>query len=136
MGRLRSRTALAPGSTTPAWGRSTRGCANWGAPMAEICQGPLRALELAAEWSRLLDVVSWLQAHPRPGVYLRQVDLPGIHTKFIESQRGVLADLGLNETQMKAGAPPAGAGLRGSADWRQAVASLDKALARPGLALS
>ena len=54
---------------------------------------PLRALELAAEWSRLLDVVSWLQAHPRPGVYLRQVDLPGIHTKFIESQRGVLADL-------------------------------------------
>ncbi len=54
---------------------------------------PLRALELAAEWSRLLDVVAWLQAHPRPGVYLRQVDLPGIHTKFIESQRGVLAEL-------------------------------------------
>ncbi|HNH64585.1 MAG TPA: DUF2220 family protein, partial [Thauera aminoaromatica] len=54
---------------------------------------PLRALELAAEWSRLLDVVAWLQAHPRPGMYLRQVDLPGIHTKFIESQRGVLAEL-------------------------------------------
>jgi len=54
---------------------------------------PLRALELAAEWSRLLDVVAWLQAHTRPGVYLRQVDLPGIHTKFIESQRGVLAEL-------------------------------------------
>ena len=54
---------------------------------------PLRALELAAEWSRLLDVVAWLQAHPRPGVYLRQVDLSGIHTKFIESQRGVLAEL-------------------------------------------
>ena len=30
----------------------------------------------------------------------------------------------------------AGGGLRGSADWRHAVASLDKALARPGLALS
>lgn len=58
-----------------------------------LAKRPLRALELAAEWSRLLDVVSWLQAHPRPGVYLRQVDLPGIHTKFIESQRGVLADL-------------------------------------------
>jgi hypothetical protein len=54
---------------------------------------PLRALELAAEWSRLLDVVAWLQARPRPGVYLRQVDLPGIHTKFIESQRGMLAEL-------------------------------------------
>lgn len=36
----------------------------------------------------------------------------------------------------KAGAPLPGTGLRGSADWRQAVASLDKALARPGLALS
>ena len=36
----------------------------------------------------------------------------------------------------KTSAPPAGAGLHGSADWRQAVASLDKALARPGLALS
>jgi beta-N-acetylhexosaminidase len=33
-------------------------------------------------------------------------------------------------------APAAGSGLRGSADWRHAVASLDKALARPGLALS
>ena len=58
-----------------------------------LAKRPLRALELAAEWSRLLDVVAWLQAHPRPGVYLRQVDLPGIHTKFIESQRGVLAEL-------------------------------------------
>ena len=58
-----------------------------------LAKRPLRALELAAEWSHLLDVVSWLQAHPRPGVYLRQVDLPGIHTKFIESQRGVLAEL-------------------------------------------
>jgi len=54
---------------------------------------PLRALELDAEWSRLLDVVAWLQARPRPSVYLRQVDLPGIHTKFIESHRGVLAEL-------------------------------------------
>jgi hypothetical protein len=35
----------------------------------------------------------------------------------------------------KVSAPLPGAGLRGSADWRQAVASLDKALARPGLAL-
>ncbi len=58
-----------------------------------LAKRPLRALELAAEWSRLLDVVAWLQAHPRPGGYLRQVNLPGIHTKFIESQRGVLAEL-------------------------------------------
>ena len=54
---------------------------------------PLRALELDAAWPQLLDVVAWLQAHPRPGVYLRQVDLPGIHSKFIEAHAAVLAEL-------------------------------------------
>ena len=56
------------------------------------CQ-PRRALALAADWPRLLAIVAWLQAHPRPGLYLRQVDLPGIHSKYIEAQRAVLADL-------------------------------------------
>ncbi len=54
---------------------------------------PLRALALAAVWPQLLDLTGWLQAHPRPGVYLRQVNLAGIHSKFIEAQRGVLAEL-------------------------------------------
>lgn len=54
---------------------------------------PLQALELANEWPQLLAVVEWLRKHPRPGIYLRQVDLPGVHTKFIESQRGVLTEL-------------------------------------------
>lgn len=53
----------------------------------------LRAIELAGAWPQLLDVVAWVQAHPRPGVYLRQVDLPGIHGKFIEEHRSVLAEL-------------------------------------------
>jgi hypothetical protein len=48
-------------------------------------QYPLRALEHADAWPQLLAIVGWLQAHPRPGVYLRQVDLPGIHSKFIEA---------------------------------------------------
>jgi hypothetical protein len=58
-----------------------------------LAKRPLRALELADEWSRLLDIVGWLQAHPRPGVYLRQVDIAGVHTKFIEAHRGVLVEL-------------------------------------------
>ena len=56
-------------------------------------QRPLQALDLAPVWPRLLAVVAWLQAHPRPGVYLRQVDLPGVDSKFIEAHRGVLAGL-------------------------------------------
>lgn len=54
---------------------------------------PMMALSLAAEWPRLLQVVTWLQAHPRPGLYLRQVDIAGVDSKFIEAHRGVLAEL-------------------------------------------
>jgi hypothetical protein len=54
---------------------------------------PLQALELSVEWPRLLAVVTWLVEHPRPGIYLRQVDLPGVHSKFIETHRSVLAEL-------------------------------------------
>lgn len=54
---------------------------------------PLNALALADAWERLLQVVTWLQAHPRPGIYLRQVDLPGVDSKFIEAHRGVLGEL-------------------------------------------
>lgn len=57
-----------------------------------LAKRPLRALELHDEWGRLLDFVGWLQAHPRPGIYLRQVDLPGIHSKFVEAHRAVLAE--------------------------------------------
>lgn len=54
---------------------------------------PLQALELADQWPQLLAVVGWFVDHPRPAIYLRQVDLPGIHTKFIEGHRSVLAEL-------------------------------------------
>lgn len=54
---------------------------------------PLQALALADEWPRLLDLVGWLIAHPRPGVYPRQVDVPGVHSKFIETHRAVLSEL-------------------------------------------
>lgn len=56
-------------------------------------QHPLQALALAAVWPRLLALVAWLQAHVRPGIYLRQVDLAGVDSKFIEAHRGVLAEL-------------------------------------------
>lgn len=58
-----------------------------------LAQRSLRALQLADDWPRLLDIIDWVAATPRPGIYLRQVDLPGIHTKFIEAHRGVLTEL-------------------------------------------
>ena len=53
---------------------------------------PLQAMELADRWDRLLAVVAWMQAHPRPGVYLRQVDAPGVDSKFIEAHQGCLTE--------------------------------------------
>jgi len=52
---------------------------------------PFKALELTEHWPLLLAVVAWMQTHPRPGIYLRQVDTPGIDSKFIESQRSTLS---------------------------------------------
>ena len=50
-------------------------------------------LLLAEVWTRLLDIVDWLEAHPRPGVYIRQMDMSGVHSKFVETSRGVLTEL-------------------------------------------
>ena len=61
--------------------------------LALLARRPLQALEIAGDWDHLLAVVAWTMAHPRPGLYLRQVDLPGVRTKFIESNRAILAEL-------------------------------------------
>lgn len=61
--------------------------------LAWLSRRPIQSLDLADRWERLLAVVAWLQAHPQPGVYLRQVDVPGADSKFIEAHRGVLTEL-------------------------------------------
>ncbi|MFN2366325.1 MAG: DUF3322 domain-containing protein [Desulfurivibrionaceae bacterium] len=58
-----------------------------------LVKRPLRALELADDWPRLLEIGAWLRNHPRPAIYPRQIDLPGVHSKFVERHRGVLAEL-------------------------------------------
>ncbi|WP_242468258.1 Wadjet anti-phage system protein JetD domain-containing protein [Burkholderia plantarii] len=59
--------------------------------VAWLARHPLQALEFAGDWERLLAVVDWLQANPRPGVYLRQAEIANVDTKFIEAHRGILA---------------------------------------------
>ncbi len=61
--------------------------------LCSITRRPLRILDLFDDWERLLDVVEWVKNHPRPGVYLRQVDIPGVHSKFLESHVGLLSEL-------------------------------------------
>ncbi len=54
---------------------------------------PMQLLRLADRWDKLLATVRWIDERQSPGMYLRQVDVPGVDTKFIESHRGVLAEL-------------------------------------------
>ncbi len=60
---------------------------------AWLAKRPLRALEHENDWPRLLGVLAWIAAHPRSNVYLRQIDMPDVHSKFIERQRALLAEL-------------------------------------------
>jgi hypothetical protein len=58
-----------------------------------IKRKPLTVLENAADWDRILAVLVWFRDHPRSGLYLRQLDIPGVDTKFIEGRKGLLAEL-------------------------------------------
>lgn len=58
-----------------------------------LARRPLVVLEHADGWERVLRVLDWFRAHPRPGLYLRQLDIAGVDTKFIEHHRGLLTEL-------------------------------------------
>lgn len=55
---------------------------------------PLKVLSSADSWLRLVATVTWVAGLERTSdVYLRQVGVPGVDTKFIEANRSVLTDL-------------------------------------------
>ena len=58
-----------------------------------LARRPLQALKSAEEWPRLLAILLHFRSHPRPGVYLRQLDIPGVDTKFIQARRGLVGEL-------------------------------------------
>jgi hypothetical protein len=91
--------ALALGEQ-PRWQRARQRCAvllaRW--PQAAALAARLRRqFDLLAdapesEFQRLLAVVDWLHAHPHSGLFLRQLPIAGIDSKWIELRRGVVAD--------------------------------------------
>lgn len=54
---------------------------------------PLKVVKLEADWPRLEATVRWITDYRGPAVYLRQIDVPGVDTKFIESHRTILTSL-------------------------------------------
>lgn len=55
-----------------------------------LAEQPLRALEVQGALPRLLAVVAYFQAHPRPMRYARELGIPGVDSKFVEENRTLL----------------------------------------------
>ncbi|MFP5392694.1 MAG: DUF3322 domain-containing protein [Gammaproteobacteria bacterium] len=60
---------------------------------AWLARRPMTLLEYAADWDRVLLCLAWFVAHPRAGLYLRQLDIGGVDSKFIEARKALLAEL-------------------------------------------
>jgi hypothetical protein len=58
-----------------------------------VLRRPLKLLELGADALSVARVALWLRDNPEPGVYVRQLSLAGVHTKFIETHRRVIDEL-------------------------------------------
>lgn len=54
---------------------------------------PMEILRYQGEWARLVDTALWIGTHARPDMYVRQIDVPGVDTKFVERYRTILAAL-------------------------------------------
>lgn len=64
------------------------------APTADL-SGVIDWLSRASEQDcqRAMDIARWLHAHPQSDLYVRQIPVPGVDTKWVERNRGVIAEL-------------------------------------------
>lgn len=58
-----------------------------------LARRALVMLKHASEWEGVLAVLEWFVANPRPNVYMRQLEIPSVDTKFIETHRALLMEL-------------------------------------------
>ncbi len=61
--------------------------------MCWLAGHPLKVLEYSHSWQQLLQVCSWFMAHPQPRRYLRELDIHGVDSKFIEQHKSILFEL-------------------------------------------
>jgi hypothetical protein len=54
-----------------------------------VLANPLKVIEHAGIWRELCEVCAYFVAHPRPGLYIRELPLE-LPTKFVETHKGVL----------------------------------------------
>jgi hypothetical protein len=58
-----------------------------------LARRALALLDHAAHWEQVLAVLDRFATYPRPNLYIRQLDIPGVDTKFIEGHRRLIAEL-------------------------------------------
>ncbi|MCF8077179.1 MAG: hypothetical protein K9K63_03400 [Desulfotignum sp.] len=54
---------------------------------------PLTVLQHDKVWEELLAIMDFMTCHPLPGIYIRQLEIPGVDTKFIETHKAWLVKL-------------------------------------------
>lgn len=67
-------------------------------------KSPYKILEFESSWQGLLETCKFFLQSPRSGLYLRQLEIPGIDTKFIEAHKRILSEL-LNILLPESGRP-------------------------------
>jgi len=58
-----------------------------------IAERPLVALSYRGIWDQVMAVVEWIAAHDASRLYLRQMDVEGVDTKFVERHQRLLDEL-------------------------------------------
>jgi hypothetical protein len=58
-----------------------------------LAKSPGRWLPYVEEYPKLIATLKWMLAHPDSGLYVRQVDIEGVDTKYIEKRTSVLSAL-------------------------------------------
>lgn len=58
-----------------------------------VCSHPLLALRHAGIWEQALDTVQWIAERDTSRTYLRQIDVDGVDTKFVEHHHKLLDQL-------------------------------------------
>jgi predicted RecB family nuclease len=54
---------------------------------------PFKALAASNDWTKFLAVVAWMKKNPRPGIFIREVVIQGIHSKFIQENAKLISEL-------------------------------------------
>lgn len=58
-----------------------------------VAAHPLRVMEHRDVWPDVLAVVTWIRSHDPRRLYLRQIDVDGVDTKFVDRHRRLLDEL-------------------------------------------